>query len=53
MKYKLFVPLLAVVVVLSGCASLMPVSDKSPCKGFVKTNGDCIAHPINTKAKEV
>ena len=46
MKYKYLVALLAAVL-LSGCASIKEIPDKTPCTGFIKTNGDCFGKPIN------
>lgn len=53
MKYKYFTVVLLAILTLSGCASVREIPDKTPCTGFIKTNGDCIGKPINTNGREV
>ena len=50
MMYKHLVTLLAIML-LSGCAAIAQVPDKTPCTGLIKTNGDCIGKPINATTR--
>jgi len=36
---------------LLGCQSVPSIPDQTPCTGFIKSGGDCIGKPINTRLR--